>query len=274
MFSIIIPTFNNLNYLKLCIKSLKKNSKFRHEIIIHVNEGTDGTLDYVVKNNLRHTHTEKNVGLCTAVNLAAAKASTEFIVFAHDDMYFCPGWDTALDGQINQLNTKAYFLSGTMIEKRTGHIQIDCGNNYKDFDEENFEVVEDLAKAPEKDELLIKVDTLAIDAWIRTTLHEGSYHDSAQEGKVISALGIGEGLISKSEKFQEGDFVSGPLGAQTHTTMHAAAFVKINNPHLDPEVNIGLIGLTSGLTAYFGLIDVGKVKEGETVVVSDRKSVV
>ena len=37
---------------------------------------------------------------------------------------------------------------------------------------------------------------------------------------------------------------------------------------MDPEVNIGLIGLTSGLTAYFGLIDVGKVKEGETVVVS------
>ena len=138
----------------------------------------------------------------------------------------------------------------------------------KDFDEENFEVVEDLAKAPEKDELLIKVDTLAIDAWIRTTLHEGSYHDSAQEGNVISALGIGEVLISKSKKFQEGDFVSGPLGAQTHSTMHAAAFNKIHNPQLDPEVNIGLIGLTSGLTAYFGLIDVGKVKEGETVVVS------
>ena len=47
MFSVIIPTYNNINYLKLCIKSLKKNSKFNHEIIIHVNEGIDGTIDYI-----------------------------------------------------------------------------------------------------------------------------------------------------------------------------------------------------------------------------------
>ena len=47
MFSIIIPTFNNLKYLKLCIKSIKKNSKFNHEIIIHINEGIDGTLEYL-----------------------------------------------------------------------------------------------------------------------------------------------------------------------------------------------------------------------------------
>ena len=44
MFSIIIPTFNNLEYLKLCLKSIQKNSKFDHEIIVHINEGNDGTL--------------------------------------------------------------------------------------------------------------------------------------------------------------------------------------------------------------------------------------
>ena len=49
MFSIIIPTFNNLNYLKLCIKSIKKNSYFNHEIIVHVNVGADGTIDYLKK---------------------------------------------------------------------------------------------------------------------------------------------------------------------------------------------------------------------------------
>ena len=47
MFSIIIPTLNNLDYLKLCINSLKKNSSLNHEIIIHVNNGTDGTLEYL-----------------------------------------------------------------------------------------------------------------------------------------------------------------------------------------------------------------------------------
>ena len=47
MFSIIIPTLNNLKYLKFCIYSIKKNSKFRHEIIPHVNIGDDGTIEYL-----------------------------------------------------------------------------------------------------------------------------------------------------------------------------------------------------------------------------------
>ena len=135
MFSIIIPTLNNLEYLKLCLRSLEKNSKFKHEIIIHVNEGSDGSLEYVNQNKLLHTHTINNVGLCTAVNLAAAQATTEYIIFSHDDMYYCPGWDEVLFNEINRLNTKAFFLSGTMIEKNSGHLQLDCGNDYKDFDE-------------------------------------------------------------------------------------------------------------------------------------------
>ena len=52
MFSIIIPTLNNLKYLKNCINSIKKNSKFKHEIIPHVNIGNDGTLDYLNELNL------------------------------------------------------------------------------------------------------------------------------------------------------------------------------------------------------------------------------
>ena len=49
MFSIVIPTLNNFNYLKICLESIKKNSTLEHEIIIHVNEGRDETLDYVKK---------------------------------------------------------------------------------------------------------------------------------------------------------------------------------------------------------------------------------
>ena len=44
MISIIIPTFNNIKYLKLCIDSLKKNSHFKNQILVHVNEGSDGTI--------------------------------------------------------------------------------------------------------------------------------------------------------------------------------------------------------------------------------------
>ena len=52
MFSIMIPTYNNLSYLQLCLKSIKKNSYKNHEIIIHVNDGSDGTLDFVKKKKL------------------------------------------------------------------------------------------------------------------------------------------------------------------------------------------------------------------------------
>ena len=50
--------------------------------------------------------------------------------------------------------------------------------------------------------------------------------------------------------------------------MHSAAYQKVENNKADPELNIGLLGLTTGLTAYFGLLDVGKVKKDEFVVVS------
>ena len=54
-FSILIPTFNNLDYLKLAIKSIKENSKYKHEIILHINDGSDGTLEYAKKEKLIYT---------------------------------------------------------------------------------------------------------------------------------------------------------------------------------------------------------------------------
>ena len=70
MISIVIPTYNNLNYLKLCLKSLKKNSYFNHEIIIHINDGSDGTSDFIKANNYKHTRSDDNIGLCTSINKA------------------------------------------------------------------------------------------------------------------------------------------------------------------------------------------------------------
>jgi len=138
MFSIIIPTFNNLEYLKILLSSIEKNSEFKHEIIVHVNEGKDGTLEYVKKRGVKFTHSIENIGLCSATNMAATKAATDYILYSHDDMYFCPGWDIALKNEINEINTDAYYISGTMIEKSGGHIQFDCGSDYKDFDEDKL----------------------------------------------------------------------------------------------------------------------------------------
>ena len=53
MFSIIIPTYNNLKYLKICLESLKKNSFYKHEIILHINEGSDGTLEFANKEKIK-----------------------------------------------------------------------------------------------------------------------------------------------------------------------------------------------------------------------------
>ena len=138
MFSIIIPSFNNLNYLKILINSLKKNSNKQHEIIVHVNEGSDGTLSFVKESGLKYTYTNNNVGLCSATNIAAKKATTNYILYSHDDMYFCPGWDVELSKEIHELKTNAYYLSGTMIESSSGHIQMDCGSDYKNFNEEKL----------------------------------------------------------------------------------------------------------------------------------------
>ena len=138
MFSILIPTFNNLNYLKICIDSIKKNSKYDHEIILHVNDGEDGTFNYAIKNNFKHTHSHKNVGLCTAINSAAKLSSSKYILYAHDDMYFCPEWDVHLINEVNSIGHNNFYLSGTMIEPNSGHIIFNCGEDITSFNEKKL----------------------------------------------------------------------------------------------------------------------------------------
>ena len=137
-FSIVIPTFNNLEYLKLCIKSIKKHSKFAHDIKLHINEGSDGTLDYAKNNNFFFTFSKDNIGLCSAINKVTSTVNTKYVLYAHDDMYFCPGWDVSLINEIKKINHDNFFLSGTLIESNTGHIKFDCGDKISNFDEDKL----------------------------------------------------------------------------------------------------------------------------------------
>lgn len=116
MFTIIIPTWNNLDFLRLCVRSIKENSSFDHQIIVHVNDGSDGSFDWVYKKHLEHTYTPQNVGVCYAVNEAAMLARHDYILHLNDDMYCCPGWDSALVDKLTPLKTDLFMLSGTMIE--------------------------------------------------------------------------------------------------------------------------------------------------------------
>ena len=115
MISIIIPTFNNLKYLDLCIKSLEKNSHFKNEILLHINEGTDGTIDYANNKNIRYTHSKINDGLCIGCNKVAKKSTYDLILYSHDDMYYLPKWDYYLFVEINKLKDNKFYFSSTHI---------------------------------------------------------------------------------------------------------------------------------------------------------------
>ena len=136
MFSIIIPTFNNINYLKKCIESIKKNSTYSHEIIPHVNEGTDGTLNYLKDNNIQYTYSSFNSGICAGMNMAAKKANTMYLLYAHDDFYFCPKWDLVLKTEIEKIGHNNFYLSGTMVNN--GQIKLDCGSDLETFNEKKL----------------------------------------------------------------------------------------------------------------------------------------
>ena len=133
MFSIIIPTLNNLDYLKLCIKSLRINSSYNHQIIPHVNIGQDGTVDFLEKENIEYTFTKHNAGICEGMNMASKKAKNDFILYAHDDFYFCPEWDLTLKKEIDKIGHNRFYLSGIMMNN--GPLKFDCGDSLENFNE-------------------------------------------------------------------------------------------------------------------------------------------
>ena len=118
-FSILIPTWNNLKYLQLCIDSIIKNSTYHHQILIHVNEGNDGTLEWLrQRDECQFTYSKENVGICWALNGLRPLVKTDYILYMNDDMYVCPGWDAALWKEIASLPDNKFFLSSTLIQPR------------------------------------------------------------------------------------------------------------------------------------------------------------
>lgn len=120
MFTILIPTWNNLPYLKVCVDSIIKNSTFSHQIIVHINEGNDGTQEWVKEQGLAYTFSDYNAGVCKALNQASRLASTKYICYFNDDMYALPGWDYHLVKEIESIGHNNFFISSTMIEPKDG----------------------------------------------------------------------------------------------------------------------------------------------------------
>tara|TARA_B100001057_G_scaffold49111_1_gene43802 strand:- start:1234 stop:2115 length:882 start_codon:yes stop_codon:yes gene_type:complete len=139
MISIIIPTYNNLSYLKKCIESINKNSFYKNEILVHINEGFDGTIQYLEDIDIKFTHSDTNIGLCLACNKISKKSRFDLILYSHDDMYFLPNWDKILVEKVKELKTKKFYLSSIMINgdpKLEGHLNLNAGDTIDNFNEE------------------------------------------------------------------------------------------------------------------------------------------
>ena len=140
-FSLVIPTYENSDYLKLCINSILKNSTFSHQIIVHINGDDENTEKILLEKKITYTKSIENIGLCSGVNIASRKANTNYILYAHDDMYFLPNWDSILYEEVKKINHKNFYLSMTHISHMSGvkgdiqHIKYDCGSNINEFDE-------------------------------------------------------------------------------------------------------------------------------------------
>jgi glycosyltransferase involved in cell wall biosynthesis len=154
-FSILIPSWNNLPLLQLCVRSVRTNSRFTHQVIVHVNEGQDGTLDWVRDEGLDFTYSATNVGVCLACNAAYSLARAEYIVYLNDDMYACPDWDAALWGAIEAYGRPDFYFSGTAIER------VDSGVGFISSPHDFGDSAETFREA----DLLAALPTLAIPDW-------------------------------------------------------------------------------------------------------------
>ena len=71
-----------------------KKLYYNHKIIVHVNDGSDGTLEWIKKAGIDYTHSEQNIGVCFAMNMMRTKVKTDYILFLNDDMYVRVSLDT------------------------------------------------------------------------------------------------------------------------------------------------------------------------------------
>ncbi|HEY8661273.1 MAG TPA: NADP-dependent oxidoreductase [Hanamia sp.] len=117
-------------------------------------------------------------------------------------------------------------------------------------------------------EVLIKGLFYSVDPYMRGLMNDAkSYVPPFQVGAPIEGFVIGEIKESKSDDFKKGDIVKGNLPWATETVVASKAIKKIDTNLAPASYYLGILGMP-GLTAYFGITDIGKPKPGETIVIS------
>src|ERR1700736_2113552 len=131
---------------------------------------------------------------------------------------------------------------------------------------EHFKLTNGAVPEPKDGEALLRVRYISLDAANRAWMHGATYRAAVETNTVMAGGGIAEVVASKSPELSPGDLVFGDTGWQEYAVVGATHLTKM--PKVEPITHLLSVYGIAGLTAYFGLLDIGKPKAGETVVVS------
>jgi NADPH-dependent curcumin reductase len=132
----------------------------------------------------------------------------------------------------------------------------------------DWDLVEEPAPEPSEGQFRVQVDYISLDPAMRSWMNAGrSYVPPVEIGEVMRAAGIGRVIDSRHPDYAVGDDVYGVFGVQRYAVSDGGGVTRVDTSLAPAPVHLGALGI-SGLTAYFGLLDVGRPEPGQTVVVS------
>ena len=131
---------------------------------------------------------------------------------------------------------------------------------------EHFRMVEAVAPEPKQDEVLLRVRLISLDAANRAWMQGATYRSAVEAGTVMAGGAIAEVVASRSPQFGPGDRVFADTGWQDYAALPAKGLSKL--PQIEPMSHLLSVYGIAGLTAYFGLLRVGRPRSDETLVVS------
>jgi NADPH-dependent curcumin reductase CurA len=131
---------------------------------------------------------------------------------------------------------------------------------------EHFRLTEAPMPAPKDGEVLLRVRLISLDAANRAWMQGATYREAVTAGSVMAGGAIAEVVEAKAPGFAAGDLVFADTGWQDYAVLPGKRLVKV--PKIEPMTHLVSVYGIAGLTAYFGLLNVGQPKAGETVVVS------
>jgi NADPH-dependent curcumin reductase CurA len=142
-----------------------------------------------------------------------------------------------------------------LAEKPTGKLTPD-----------HFRMVEGVAPEPKDGEVLLRVRYISLDAANRAWMQGATYRSAVEANSVMAGGSLAEVVATKSPSLAVGDIVFSDTGWQDYAAVPAKHLAKL--PKLEPMTHLLSVYGVAGLTAYFGLLEIGKPKTGDTVVVS------